>query len=85
MAQVSASDVIAVFGPLDEDLIVRIVETGPSAAELLEAKAWMAADHYMGPEGKPPPQGRVKAVCELVEASEARSPLDDGTELPPPA
>lgn len=83
MTRVSASDVTAVLGPLDEDLVARIVETGPSEAELLEAKAWMAADHYMGPEGKAPPQGRVRELCELVEAAEARSPFDDETEHPP--
>lgn len=71
MEHASASDVIEILGPLDEGLVARIVALQPTPAELLEAKAWMAADHYMGPAGKPPPTGVVKEVCELVEAVEA--------------
>ncbi len=74
---------IATFGPLDEDVVARIVAVGPSPAQLLEAKAWMAADHYMGPAGKPPPTGAVKEVCELIEAAEARSPIDEAPKAPP--
>ena len=83
MARASASDVIATFGPLDEDLVARIVAVGATEAQLLEAKAWMAADHYMGPAGKPPPKGTVKEVCDLIETAEARSPIDEAPEAPP--
>lgn len=83
MERAAAADVIATFGPLDEDLIAGIVAVGPSPAQLLEAKAWMAADHYMGPAGKPQPTGAVKEVCELIEAAEARSPIDEAPEAPP--
>lgn len=83
MERASASDVIETFGPLDEDLVARIVAVGPSEAELLEAKAWMAADHYMGPAGKPPPKGHVKEVCELIEAAEAEFAEEDAPAAPP--
>ena len=83
MERAAAADVIATFGPLDEDVIARIVAVGASEAELLEAKAWMAADHYMGPAGKPPPKGTVKEVCDLIETAEARSPIDEAPEAPP--
>lgn len=72
MEHATASDVLAILGSLDEDLVARIVELQPTKAELLEAKAWMAADHYMGPAGKPPPTGVVKEICDLVEAAEAQ-------------
>jgi hypothetical protein len=83
MARAAANEVIATFGPLDADLIARIVATGASEAQLLEAKAWMAADHYMGPAGKPPPTGAVKEVCELIEGAEADFE-EDGPTLPKP-
>ena len=83
MERATAAEVIATFGPLDEDLVARIVAVGASEAQLLEAKAWMAADHYMGPAGKPPPTGPVKEVCDLIEVAETRSPIDEAPEAPP--
>ena len=83
MERATAAEVIATFGPLDEDLVARIVAVGASEAQLLAAKAWMAADHYMGPAGKPPPTGPVKEVCELIESAEAQLTEEDLPAAPP--
>jgi hypothetical protein len=82
MERATAADVIATFGALDEDLVARIVALEPTKAQLLEAKAWMAADHYMGPAGKPP-IGAVKEICDLIEAAEAQLVEEDGPATPP--
>ena len=63
----SASEVRAIVGPLDDAVIARIVATGASAAEVLEAYTWLTADDHLGTELEHTCRGRVAQVYEILE------------------
>jgi hypothetical protein len=73
MAQLSRDDVIAILGPVDEDLVARIAATGATRAELAEAKVWAASDEALVNEHRSMPSGRVARLLDLLEAED-----DDG-------
>lgn len=63
----SASEIRAIVGPLDDTVIARIVATGASSAEILEAFTWLMADDQLGTELERTCRGRVAEVCEILE------------------
>lgn len=63
----SADDVREIVGPLDDQVVARIVATGASAAEVLEAHTWMNADDYLG-ELEKHKSPKVQQVIEILEA-----------------
>lgn len=62
--------VAAVFGPLDDSLVVAILATGASEDELLEARAWMEGDSKDMAAGGFTPVGRVALLIGLLEDAE---------------
>lgn len=64
------NEVIDVLGPVDDDLLVEIVGTGATQAELEEAYTWVRSDEALMSEGRPLPSGRVGALVEILETSE---------------
>jgi hypothetical protein len=62
----SADDVKAVIGPIDEALLADILSTGSSAKELAEAWAWVNADEAWVNEGRPLPSGKVAQLIDLL-------------------
>ncbi|MBO0737960.1 MAG: hypothetical protein J2P48_15530 [Alphaproteobacteria bacterium] len=70
-----ASEVRAIVGPLDDVVIARIVETGASAAEVLEAYTWLMADDQLGTELERTCRGKVAQVYEILE--EEAQPADE--------
>ena len=66
----TASDVIAICGHLDDDVIARIVATGATAAEVLEAFTWCNADDQIGTELLHSRRGAVGEVYEILMSQE---------------
>ena len=62
----SASEIIAICGHLDDGVIARILATGATAAEVLEAFTWFSADDQIGTELQHGRQGAVGAVYEIL-------------------
>lgn len=63
----TASEVRAIVGLLDDTVIARILATGASAAEVLEAYTWFTADDQLGTELERTCRGRVAQVYEILE------------------
>jgi hypothetical protein len=65
--QASASEVRTIVGPLDDAVIARIVATGATTAEVLEAYTWFMADDQLGTELERTCRGRVAEVVHILE------------------
>ena len=72
------NEVIDVLGPVDDDLLVEIVGTGATQAELEEAHTWLRSDEALMNEGGPLPSGRVGALVEILETSEETEEQETG-------
>jgi hypothetical protein len=72
------NEVIDVLGPVDDDLLVEIVGTGATQAELEEAYTWLRSDEALVNEGRPLPSGRVGALVEILETSEETEESETG-------
>ena len=66
----TATEIVEIVGPLDDAVLVRIVETEASAAEVLEAFTWATADDYIGTELEQAPRGVVARVYEILKQEE---------------
>jgi hypothetical protein len=62
----TASEIIEIVGHLDDGVVVRILATGASPAEVLEAFTWVNADDQIGTELQHGPRGAVGAVYEIL-------------------
>jgi len=63
-------DIVAVLGPVDQDLAAELIATGASAAELREAFNWLNNDEALMGEGRPLPGTRIAALIEMLEPEE---------------
>jgi hypothetical protein len=63
----TTSEVRSIVGPLDDTAIARIVATRATAAEVLEAFAWLTADDQLGTELERTCRGRVAEVYEILQ------------------
>jgi hypothetical protein len=75
----TASGVIRIVGPLEDDVIASIVSTRATEAEVLEAVTWFIADDNLGAEMRHRRTGRVARVYDIL-AAEAQD--DDELDLP---
>jgi hypothetical protein len=66
MAAVTRSDIVEMFGPLDDVVVTQIIELGTTAADLAEAKAWIANDEALMNSGRPLASGRVGQIVDLL-------------------
>jgi hypothetical protein len=55
----SAAEITGIVGPLDDAVLMRIVETEATPAEVLEAFTWATADDQIGTELEHRPHGVV--------------------------
>jgi hypothetical protein len=78
MAALTRNEVIAALGEVDDDLIVQIIGTGATEAELMEAYAWLRSDEALVNEGRPLPSGRVGALVEILQEAEEAEELEVG-------
>ena len=64
------SEVVEILGALDDDLVTRILATGASAAEVLEAFTWANADDQIGTDLEHRPRGAAAQVYEILKSEE---------------
>ena len=62
----TAAEIAAIVGRLDDDILARILATGASAAEVLEAFTWAQADDQIGTELRHGRHGRVGEVYDIL-------------------
>ena len=66
----SAAEIIEIVGPLDDAVLMRIVETEATPAEVLEAFTWATADDQIGNELERRPRGVVARVYDILKREE---------------
>lgn len=66
----TASEINKILGPLDDDLLLQILQVGPTATEVLEALTWANADDQIGTELERGPRGAVNRVYEILKMAE---------------
>lgn len=69
-SQATAAMVRQILGDLDDATIARIVATGATEAEVLEASQWAGADDELGAEVERAPAGRVGIIYEILKSEE---------------
>jgi hypothetical protein len=77
---VTASGIVRIVGPLEDDVIASIVSTRATEAEVLEAVKWFTADDGLGAEVRHTRTGRVAQVYDILAAAEAQ--YDDELDAP---
>ena len=74
MTQISrpatAAEIIEIVGPLEDAVLMRIVETAATPSEVLEAFTWATADDQIGTELEHRPRGAVAQVYEILKREE---------------
>ena len=66
----TTAEIIEIVGPLDDAVLMRIVETEATAAEVHEAFTWTTADDQIGTELEHRPRGAVARVYEILKREE---------------
>jgi hypothetical protein len=66
----TAAEIIEIVGPLEDSVLMRIVETEATPAEVLEAFTWATTDDQIGTELKHGPRGTVAQVYEILKREE---------------
>ena len=66
----TASEIIAIVGHLDDSVIARILATGATATEVLEAVIWATADDQIGTELRHGRSGIAGEVYEILMQEE---------------
>ncbi|GJE32935.1 hypothetical protein [Methylobacterium oxalidis] len=75
--RVTRAEAAAVLGNVDEQVLVDVIATGATKAEVAEAFAWVENDEAMLNEGRAMPGGRAAQVVVILQAqveSEAIEP-----------
>ena len=74
MSQISppatAEEVLEIVGPLDDPVLMRIVKTEATPAEVLEAFTWATANDQIGAELEHRPRAAVARVYEIFKREE---------------
>ena len=71
----TATEIVAIVGHLDDEIIARIVASGATPAEVLEAFTWANADDQIGTELRHGRHGAVGEVYEILTSID--SDLDE--------
>jgi hypothetical protein len=66
----TVAEIIEIVGPLDDSVVMRIVETSATPAEVLEAFTWATADDQIGTELEHRPRGVVALVYDILKREE---------------
>jgi hypothetical protein len=66
----TAAEIIEIVGPLDDAVLMRILETEATPAEVLEAFTWATADDQIGTELEHGPRGVVARVFDILKREE---------------
>ena len=63
----SAEEIREIVGRLSDDRIAAIQATKATAAEVVEAFAWLTSDEYVGAHRRPPLTGVVAEVYDILK------------------
>jgi len=66
----TAAEIIEIVGPLDDAVLMRILETKATPTEVLEAFTWATADDQIGTELEHRPRGIVARVYDILSREE---------------
>lgn len=66
----TAAEIREIVGSLDDAVVLRIEDTGATAAEVLEAFTWFTADDQLGTELERGPRRAALRVYEILRAEE---------------
>ena len=66
----TAAEIIEIVGPLEDAVLMRIVETGATPGEVLEAFTWATADDQIGTELEHRPRDVVAQVYDILKREE---------------
>jgi hypothetical protein len=66
----TASEVVEILGAADDDLVLRVLATKATAAEVLEAFTWATADDQIGTELERRPRGAAAEVYDILKSEE---------------
>jgi hypothetical protein len=66
----TVAEIIEIVGTLDDSVLMRIVETEATPAEVLEAFTWATADDQIGTELEHRPRGIVARVYDILKREE---------------
>jgi hypothetical protein len=67
MVPLTHKQITDITGSLDDDLIVRIIDSGATLEDLVEAHGWFVDSRAMGKARHHRPAGKVAQVCEILE------------------
>lgn len=71
----NAEEIVEIIGRCDDEVLMRIVATGATPAEVLEGFTWAMADDQIGTELERRPRGAAAAVYDILKQEE---PEPDG-------
>lgn len=75
MDKLTAEKIREVIGLTDDELTLRILETGASESDLVAALTWLEEDDYIGPETHHLPDRAVARLCEILE--QEKGPVEE--------
>ena len=67
---VTSDEIVDILGPVEDAVLLEILETGATAAEVLEAFTWANADDQIGAELERGPRAAVTRVYEILKREE---------------
>ena len=70
----TAAEISHMVGDVDDVVVNSIMQTGASAAEVLQAVQWFRGGGGLEDEAGHEPHGAVKAVYEILQAEEPEEP-----------
>lgn len=65
-AEATERDLRKMLGPVDNEIIIAIQDTGASRNEVLQAHAWLDEDDYIGAMLEKPMTHRVRRVYDIL-------------------
>lgn len=74
----TATEIRDIVGPIEDDVIAKILEIEPTGTEVLDAYTWFRSDERLQFRLDREPHGRTARVLEILEREEA-----DGDDMRP--
>ena len=63
----TATEIREIVGPIDDEVVVKILDIGPTAAEVLEAYTWLGSDELRRNRQEHELHGRSARVLEILD------------------
>ncbi len=67
----TSAEIVDILGPVEDALLLEILETGATAGEVLEAFTWANADDEIGTELERGPRAAITRVYEILKREES--------------